>query len=606
VSTAIDNECREGVDVTQERVPDAQVASVPVDQHGNVMKRLSNDPRDFSRESIKGFLLAHHDDVVAADGGVLRVQESVAPTVAVVTGGGSGHYPAFAGYVGPGMATGAVLGNIFASPSARQVESVGRAADRGRGVLFVYGNYAGDVLNFDEGQNRLRLDGHDVMSLAVTDDISSAPSDQRSRRRGVAGDLVVLKTAGAAAWEGRDLGEVADVAQRTNSATRTLGVAFSGCTLPGAEAPLFEVAEGFMGVGMGIHGEPGVAEVPRTESRPLAHLLVESLLAERPAGAEDLPVVAILNGLGTTKSEELFVLWADIADFLQEKGVQVATVDVGELVTSFDMSGLSLTLSWLDADLLQLWRAPAHSAAYRRSTPPTGSKRLRGSSPGSGPSVPRNSPATVDPLSETVAEIAAAVDARIAAIEDELGRLDAVAGDGDHGIGMRRGTLAATRAARQAAERGSGLAATVRAAGEAWGDDAGGTSGALWSAALIELARKLPDDRPPSAAELADGVSAAVDVVCARGGAQIGDKTFVDALVPFAATFREKLHEGPLPALRTATTVAVEAARATANLTPSLGRSRTHPTRSMGHADPGAISFAEVVSAITDWLEERN
>jgi dihydroxyacetone kinase len=204
------------------------------------MTRLFNDPADFAEELTAGFAAANQRWVHRVTGGVIRSTRSATPTVAVITGGGSGHYPAFAGYVGQGLAHGAAMGNLFASPSAQQIHSVATAADRGAGVLFCYGNYAGDVLHFTQAQDRLIAEGIPTRTVTVTDDVSSASVDELGKRRGIAGDVPVLKVAGAAAEAGYDLDAVVQVVQRANFRTRSYGVAFAGCTLPGADAPLFE------------------------------------------------------------------------------------------------------------------------------------------------------------------------------------------------------------------------------------------------------------------------------------------------------------------------------------------------------------------------------
>ena len=335
------------------------------------MTRLYNDPSHFADEAIDGFVAAHRESVGRVAGGVVRAVGSPAGQVAVVIGGGSGHYPAFAGLIGPGMAAGAALGNVFASPSTNQIVSVAKAAQRGGGVLFTYGNYAGDVLNFSFAQDRLREEGVACESVPVTDDISSASVVERHKRRGIAGDLAVFKIAGAAAAEGWSLADVAGAARRANDRTRTLGVAFTGCTLPGAEAPLFTVPEGRMAIGLGIHGEPGLDEADVPTADGLARLLVQRLLQELPsdvARADGQRVVVILNGLGSVKYDELFVVYREVDRLLRGSGITVVDCEVGEICTSFDMAGVSLTLVWLDEELERLWLVPAETPAFRRGT----------------------------------------------------------------------------------------------------------------------------------------------------------------------------------------------------------------------------------------------
>ncbi len=585
------------------------------------MSYLVNDPTAFADEMTAGLCAVHPDLVRPTRGGVVRAGGTPAGQVAVVIGGGSGHYPAFAGLVGRGLAHGAAMGNVFASPSAQQVHAVARAAEAGGGVLFSYGNYAGDVLNFDLAQEQLRSEGIDTRTVTVTDDVSSAPADQRGLRRGVAGDLVVFKVAAWAAEQGRPLDAVVELAERANERTRTLGVAFSGCTLPGAEAPLFSVPEGRMAVGMGIHGEPGLSEevVPRADD--LADDLVERLLAETPDGAGPR-VAVVLNGLGSVKTEELFVVYRRVHETLRQAGLVVVAPQVGEFATSFEMAGLSLTLVWLDEDLERAWTAPAHTPGFvrvgtfaddgadipdvpRTSTAP-GAIAPVTARPDSSAGVAGAAPTSSVPLTEEAAAAAGcvarsirAVRAEIEVLEPELGRLDAVAGDGDHGIGMRRGVEAAAAAADAAVAAGHGPGATLRAAAEAWADRAGGTSGALWGMTLSALAARLPEGAA-YAADLADGVGLATEAVMRAGGAVVGDKTMVDVLVPFAASLAEQASAGlTLPqAWSVAVEVASGAAAGTTDLVPAKGRSRTHAERSVGTPDPGAVSLAAAVAAV--------
>ena len=339
------------------------------------MTRLFNEPADFADEAADGFAAANARWVRRVTGGVVRVAASAEPRVAVVIGGGSGHYPAFAGLVGPGLAAGAAMGNLFASPSAQQVESVARHADEGAGVLFSYGNYAGDVLNFDAAEASLNEAGIAARTVTVTDDVSSAGPGEKAKRRGIAGGLFVFKCAGASADRGDSLDDVVAVAARANDRTRSFGVAFSGATMPGASEPMFTVPEGRMSVGMGIHGEPGFEERDIPSADGLAALLVDSLLAERPADGER--AVIILNGLGSVKYEELFVLYGNVSRRLEDARVTIVEPEVGELVTSFDMAGVSLTLAWLDPELEQLWAAPCSTPAFRKGSLPSVEEAIR-------------------------------------------------------------------------------------------------------------------------------------------------------------------------------------------------------------------------------------
>ncbi|WP_413316574.1 dihydroxyacetone kinase family protein [Agrococcus sp. 1P02AA] len=569
------------------------------------MTRLFNDPSRFADEMIEGFVAAAGRWVQAAPGGVVRSTQADEATVALVIGGGSGHYPAFGGLVGPGLAHGAAMGNLFASPSSQQVFAIAKAADQGRGVLLSYGNYAGDVLHFDQAQEKLRAEGIDVRTVTVTDDIWSAPKDQLHKRRGIAGDLAVFKVAGAAAAAGYDLDGVERVAQLANARTRSFGVAFSGCTLPGAGEPLFTVPEGKMAVGLGIHGEPGIDEVDVPTADELAELFIEKLLEEVPDGVslEGARVVPLLNGLGNLKYEEMFVVFRRVAQLLDERGIAIVEPEVGELCTSFDMSGVSLTLLWLDDELETLWAAPADSSGFTK-----GSVAPQRAADAVSATVADTAiPAASDESRAAAAVIDAALTAVAAAIDeaaDELGRMDSVAGDGDHGIGMQRGSRAGADAASTAAGAGAGAQTTLERAADAWSDRAGGTSGALWGEMLRTLGAHLGDTDAVAAEAVAEGVAAAKDAVMAFGKAAVGDKTMVDAIVPFVDELARRVGggEGLREAWGAAAEVSGEAARSTAELAATLGRARSHGDKSIGTPDPGAISFALITTTVHDVL----
>ncbi len=574
------------------------------------MTHLHNDPARFADELVEGLVAANRSRIVQVEGGVIRRHRAAPDSVVMVIGGGSGHYPAFGGLVGQGLAHGAAMGNVFASPSAEQICAVAQAVDAGGGILFCYNNYAGDVLNFDEAQRRLRALGIDVRSVVVTDDIASAPSAERHRRRGIAGSLAVFKAAGWACDAGASLDEVVRIASAANERVRTLGVAFSGCTLPGASAPLFTVEKGRMEVGMGIHGEPGLRSVVAPSAHGLAQQFVSELLADVPPvvrAVEGSRVAVILNGLGAVKYEELFVLYSSIDRLLAERGITIVEPEVGEMVTSFDMAGVSLSLVWLDEELERSWTAGADTPAFRKgsvahSNGVLAETALRRTTRVLKPGSDASRAAAVVAL-----EALKAASAVIAAASDELGRLDAVAGDGDHGLGMQRGLTAAVEAAGQASTAGVGVGTLLTVAGDAWSHRAGGTSGALWGVLLHRLGETLGDVDAPAGPRVATAVAAALLGVTESGKAQVGDKTMVDALDPFARALAAATAEGqPLRAAwSTAAHTASQSAHATAALTPKIGRARPHAQRSVGTPDPGAISMGMVLREVGAVLTKR-
>ena len=487
------------------------------------MTYLLNSPDDFADEAVSGLVAAHPDLLAAVPGGVARSTQTPHGQPALVIGGGSGHYPAFAGWVGPGMGHGAPCGNIFSSPSASDVYSVVRNAENGGGVILGFGNYAGDVLHFGLAAEKLRHEGIDVRIVSVSDDIASNGPENHRDRRGVAGDLPVFKIAGAAIEAGADLDEAERVAWKANDATRSFGLAFDGCTLPGADEPLFHVEKGRMGVGLGIHGEPGVRDDRMGSAADVADLLLEATMAEEPPRGEngyEGRVAVILNGLGRVKYEELFVVYGRIAERLEDRGLTAVRPEVGEFVTSLDMAGLSLTVVFLDEELEKLWMAPVVTPAYRRGAMPDVDRAPRtGIWDAAETEIPQSSEdsrACAREHRRSVGDFSKGVcRERI-----RVGRLDAVAGDGDHGQGMAFGSRGAAQAARAAAEQGAGARTTLLRAGQAWADAAGGTSGALWGAALTSAGGAFADTEGVGDQNVVDAVSAGIDAVIRLGGAK--------------------------------------------------------------------------------------
>jgi D-erythrulose 4-kinase len=570
------------------------------------MTHIYNDPAEFASDVIMGFAAAYPKYVQRVEGasGFVRAGGPLEGKVSLVIGGGSGHYPSYNGVVGTGFADGAVLGGVFASPSAEQVYRVAKAADGGAGVVLGFGNYAGDRLNFGVAAERLINEGIDTRIVYVTDDVASASPQEQEKRRGIAGTFTVYKMAAAAAEDGANLDEVERVMRAANGATYSFGVAFHGCTLPGADNPLFTVAEGHMDFGLGIHGEPGITSAPWMSAKDLAGKLVETVLDERPEGVSGRAAV-LLNGLGATKYEELFVLYGHVNELLEAAGVVQVAPDVGELVTSLDMAGCSLSVTWLDEELEGYWLAPADTPAFRRGNVVV-SERFTTRRTGAG-HVAEKVTAEASEASIAAAVVARkAVDAIYAVVEenkDYLGRIDAIAGDGDHGIGMSRGSKAAAEAANEAE---GGVETVLSAAGHAFGDKAGGTSGILWGLLLEGVGKELGNTEAVTAERLAGAVQWSAQHLKAFSKAELGDKTMLDALFPFVDTLVGQVDAGASisEAWRSAAEACRTAAKATASLVPKIGRARPLAERSVGTPDPGAVSLGLIVTAIGDVLGE--
>ena len=322
------------------------------------MQKILNDPERFVDEMLDGILAAHPTQLRrVGPRAIVRAASPVADKVAIVTGGGSGHLPVFRGYVGQGLLDGAAIGEVFASPSADQMLEVTEAVSAGRGVLYLYGNYGGDVMNFDLAAELADAAGIEVQTVLSADDVASAPPERADRRRGIAGIFLLYKVAGAAAAAGASLDDVVAVTRRAADGLRTMGVALSPCTIPAAGVPTFELPDGEMEIGMGIHGEPGVRRGALEPADRIADELIDTILADRVYAAGSR-VAVLVNGLGATPKEELYILYRRVAERLAKRQLSVHRVWVGEYATSLEMAGASVSIMALDDELAALVDAP--------------------------------------------------------------------------------------------------------------------------------------------------------------------------------------------------------------------------------------------------------
>ncbi|KUH38829.1 MULTISPECIES: dihydroxyacetone kinase subunit DhaK [Streptomyces] len=327
------------------------------------MRMLINVPETVVADALRGFAAAHPELTVDVENRVVvRRDAPVAGKVALVSGGGSGHEPLHAGFVGPGMLSAACPGEVFTSPVPDQMVRAAAAVDSGAGVLFVVKNYTGDVLNFDMAAELAEDEGVQVARVLVDDDVAVSDSLYTAGRRGTGATLFVEKIAGAAAEEGAPLERVESIARRVNAASRSFGVALSACSTPAKGGPTFDLPPGELELGVGIHGEPGRERRPMMTSREIADVAVDVVLDDlRPSG----PVLLLVNGMGGTPLLELYGFGAEVHRVLGERGVPVARTLVGSYVTSLDMAGASVTLCRADEELLRLWDAPVRTPALR-------------------------------------------------------------------------------------------------------------------------------------------------------------------------------------------------------------------------------------------------
>jgi len=328
------------------------------------MRKIINHPDLVEDQTVEGILKAFPNYLKRVEGSTRAVVRADAPfsgKVGIATGGGSGHLPLFLGYVGEGLATGVCVGNVFSSPSSDDMLDVTKAIDGGAGVLYLYGNYSGDTMNFDMAAEMADMEGIRVLTTLGADDVTSAPVEEKERRRGVAGIVFVYKIAGAAAEEGRDLDAVHAIANKASANTRSMGVALSGTTIPAAGEPGFTVDEGQMELGMGIHGEPGVEVGPLLTADEIAGQMLDRILPDLPFSSGDTAAVMV-NGLGATAPEELYILYNKASEILGDRGINIHKTIIGEYATSMEMSGASISMCKLDDDdMVNLLDAPAYS-----------------------------------------------------------------------------------------------------------------------------------------------------------------------------------------------------------------------------------------------------
>jgi dihydroxyacetone kinase-like protein len=327
------------------------------------LRKFINDPADVAAHTVAGFAAAYAGQIEQLSGTLTVVRRAVTEKVAVVCGGGSGHEPVWLEYIGPGFADAICQGDVFAAPPPPSIVQAARAVERGRGVLFMYGNYTGDRLNFDLAAEELEASGVPVRTVRIADDVAAAPPERSEERRGIAGGFFAIKIAGAAAASGLDLDAVYAVARRAASATRSIGVASAGGTIPGTDRPTFELPDGQMEVGMGMHGEAGVRRVDMIAADKTVESMTALLLADQPLSAGDA-VAVLVNGLGATTRAELLIASRRLRQLLDEAQVQVHDFLVGNFATSQEMHGFSISLVRLDDELRGFYDAPGRTSFY--------------------------------------------------------------------------------------------------------------------------------------------------------------------------------------------------------------------------------------------------
>ncbi|MBU6302235.1 MAG: dihydroxyacetone kinase subunit L [Verrucomicrobia bacterium] len=562
-------------------------------------KKLVNDPLKVADELLDGLVDAYDGECVKV--GRRSIVRTSIPQgkVALLVGGGSGHEPIYHGLVGRNLADGAACGDIFAAPTPDIVLEATRAVNRGNGVLYLYGNYAGDVMNFDIGSEDARDEGIDVRTVLIWDDVCSAAPTAKGKRRGVAGLVPIVKIAGAASQSVKSLAELERIARKAVLQTRSVGVSMSPGSIPATGKPTFDIDPDKIGLGMGIHGEPGVAEIPMTTADDLTGKMLELLfkdfaddgeVEELRAGDE---IVFFVNSLGATTMMECLIALRKARQVLGARGIKVYDTIVGPLVTCQEMSGISFSVTRLDAELKGYWNLPCESVCYSK-------METLGTAVGSEAApavaaVPSGPGLGVGQVHEMLRQVAA----RIIAAEPVLTDADRALGDGDHGLGMQRGMEAVLEAL------GGRTFTTVdepfTEMGRAMMSSMGGASGVVFGTLFRAAGRELKGRPVLDASGLAQSLQAAVESIQQRGGAKPGDKTMLDALDPAARRALEVVALPLTEALKEVSDAATAGMEASRNLIATMGRAKTLGERSIGHPDAGAVSIAIIFQAMRDY-----
>jgi triose/dihydroxyacetone kinase / FAD-AMP lyase (cyclizing) len=565
------------------------------------MKKFINLPENVVEEMLQGLSVLHsgsirllgHKAMLREDAERTRNQQ-----VAVISGGGSGHEPAHAGYIGAGMLSAAVAGEVFTSPGSDSVLAAIKAVSGDPGALLVVKNYTGDRLNFGLAAEMARAEGIPVETVLVNDDVALKGTVQATGARGLAGTIFIHKLVGAAAAEGKSLADLAVVGRAAVQSLATMGLSFSAGTSPSVGKPSFELGEDEMELGLGIHGEPGVRRMQLRSAKELTGLLLAEILKHGKFD-DERRVAVMVNNLGATTEMELAIVARHTMDFLESKGFAVERIYAGTFLSSLDMAGISISvlginderLRWLDAETT----APAWPNALRQRPGRPEARaatevRAVGSRIGEG--------AQTETGRKTKQAIEAACNALLDA-EAALAEMDRVTGDGDLGLSMKRAAEALLNAV--ASSPLDNLPATLKALGNLFQRELGGTSGPLYGAFFLRCGNVLAGTNP-GLAQWIEALEQGCDAISAIGGARPGDRTMLDALDPFIKSLKSARGNATREVLLAAVEAAEGGVEATAQMKPRLGRSSYLGERVLGCPDPGARAVAIWLRAISEAL----
>ncbi|MFP7254410.1 dihydroxyacetone kinase subunit DhaK [Terribacillus goriensis] len=580
------------------------------------MKKIINRPEDVVLEMCHGLVLAHPELELLKKFKVIKRKQPQTDKVTLISGGGSGHEPSHAGFVGEGMLDAAVCGDMFASPSQIQVYQAIKETAGEKGTLLIIKNYSGDIMNFKNAAHLAKEDGLEVDYVKVDDDIAVEDSLYTVGRRGVAGVVLVHKVAGAAAAEGRDLQQVKAVAEKAVSRTRSIGVALTSCTLPGGE-PTFKLAEDEMEYGVGIHGEPGIRREKVLSADELAKRMVEDLLKE---GQPEEDAALLINGFGGTPLQELYLFNQSVNRELAERNIKVNRIFVGNYMTSIDMAGVSVTIMSLDDELRTLLSSQSNTPAFKIDGPveqPAFSnfKEAADNADVSYQVETDSAYAQVKGDSITLENIVYLVDKMSEIIienEAAFNKLDTHAGDGDFGNSVAKGFRQLKREWKHILDEDNlTIGSFLNDSSMVIMEHCGGASGPIWGGAFRAAGKAAGEKKELTVTEFADILQRVVTAIQDIGersfgrGAEVGDKTLIDALAPCADSWKQSAaaNEDVKTAFKKGAEAAVTGAEKTKEIVARMGRAGTVGERSLGYPDAGAHGLGVIFTGLADSLK---
>ncbi len=578
----------------------------------SVKKILNENVANVVEESLAGYLMAYKKYYKKTGGyNAFMYRGHRKDKVALVIGGGSGHEPLFSGFCGAGLADAVACGNICASPNPELISETAKAVDQGKGVLFIYGCYAGDNLNFDMAEEILRKQGIRTAHVRVWDDFASAPKERITDRRGIAGDIYTIKIAGAACDAGLDFDEVVRIAEKARDNINTIGLATSPGTLPGNEKPTFEIADDEMEFGMGLHGEPGIERTKMMTCSGMVERMYSELKEEMNL-KEDEEIAVLVNGLGSTPLLELNLVYFELYKRLRKDNIHVYESEVKTYCTCMEMGGFSISILRLDEELKKYLDAPCYSPYYAKgsvsqavlSVEDSDDEELEFDENDTAPGeVVRSKEGE---LSELNAEDARNMLIYIAnkLIENKpyLTEIDSAIGDGDHGIGMAGGMQKARKKLSEM-QGETNVYAVFQAAGEAMLMSMGGASGVIFGSLYLAGAKDAEPKERILPQDLAVMERKSLAVIQERGKAKAGDKTMVDALLPAVEAMEAHKDDSLLNMLKAAEEAARTGMEDTKNYIARFGRAKSLLERAIGHQDAGATSVWLIFQGMREFVE---